>query len=493
MGTGLSWFQNTEKVRALRLGLFSTFLGLMAFSMASLATERPLSVAFEPLDLQLTKVQKQKLTGILSSALEIDVVFVPSHYADEPDIVLSNSLVLPETRYRAHYTIDKIPEFIAVSYGTVKDSPLVGLNSGAYKLIERDYYPVEDVDTAVNMLSSGRLSRVIDVRDNEFYYRLKSDAFKFQVVRPVSYLYVDFKDEKLATQYDKKVLQFSNLTDVVKAKPKDINSKQLTLIRLGKTYDDKKQRLVAAEDEVAASFWFKKHLTDFDITIEDTNSMTTIEKLRRGEQLCALNVRKNKERAAVGSFTLPSRVFLSMKLFVKRGLPQFDELTRLQMRNKVIDLADFLSRHPDGLVALPQGYKRYNSLSGSLKNYLAANLSRVVTVKRQDNLKGLQLLRQNRVDYLVEFPTTIKSYMGEFADLDQYDSFEISRDAQVTPTHIICSKNETGDAAVGAINQLLQDPLKRAELITIYTDGLTGSDVSRFRQAFESAVKSTDL
>jgi len=452
-----------------------------------------LTAYFDSYEIDISKAQRQKLQGLLSNALSANVVFSPDNVLTDHDIRLSLDMHEQPRWHRALYTLDHVPEFISVSLPDAAKSGLVGQMQGQYQYRQPDLYPVDSVSNALTMLRNGRLDSVIDVRSNEFFYRVKSQDLNVESLRQSAYLFVDFRSKALADKFDATILQYSNITDTKAVDPNRSESNKLTLIRIAKVFDAEKQRLVASPDEVEASEWLRQKMPEFDIDLVDTNSVATLGKLRRGENVCALNVRKTEERSKVGIFTLPSRVFLSLKLFVNKTLPSLDYLQQLQQSQGYIDLSKVLLEYPQGLVALPENSSRYDEIEPNLQRYLRANPNRVITVRRQNNFKGYQLLKQNRVDYLVEFPTTLKSFMTEQDDHRDFDSFDLKSPGTVVNTYTICTNSAVGERAAAAINRLILADESRKKLVSIYTKGLTSSDTLRFNRAIEEAIAASDL
>lgn len=467
-------------------------LSFWLFMLPRIGLAETLGVYLESNEFTLSKTKRQKLLTILSKALEKEVIFLPSKLAGQAEIRLSTEIIESKGWVRAKYTLDQVPEFVSISLSATSQNNLEGNVAGPYSASREDSYPVEKVENAITMLLNGRLDSVVDIRGNEFYYRIKIPNYQLTTIRPSSYLFVDFRDPALADKYDSQILNFEDIADA-KAIKEDSSDNRLTLIRISKVFDNDKQRLVASEDEVAASIWLKSKLSDFDIELVDTNSMATLKMLRSGANVCALNVMKNTEREKAGQFTLPSRVFLSLKLFVKKSLPQFQVLSELQKTESPIDFAKFLEQNDQGLVALPENFMRYDSLGGPLKIYSRKFPNRFIAVKRQKNFKGFSLLDQNRVDYLIEFPATLKSFLRSEREIDNFDSFEISVGSKYTETYTICSRNDVGSRAKHAIDQLIMSPQTRHQLNEFYTKGLTVSDKARYLQAFENIVENSNL
>ena len=83
-------------------------------------------------------------------------------------------------------------------------------------------------------------------------------------------------------------------------------------------------------------------------------------------------------------------------------------------------------------------------------------------------------------------PPTIIQYEVDKKDrLSVLNGYEHSNTLGSFPTHIACSKSNSGKKYIETLNQLINKPETRAEMISAYTNEMLGTDVRRFKREFE--------
>lgn len=161
--------------------------------------------------------------------------------------------------------------------------------------------------------------------------------------------------------------------------------------------------------------------------------------IRKGNHWCYNGTLKTPEREAYGYFSLPSSIFLPLRIIVRR-----DRLAQFQGPQSLENLLK--NRR------LTTSVMRDRSYSPIVDRLLAANPPKE---NYSEQVEAIGMLLAGRIDYMVELPllahdqARVMGHPGELVALPMQEADE------VVFNRVMCPRNEWGRKVVDQVNQVL--------------------------------------
>lgn len=199
---------------------------------------------------------------------------------------------------------------------------------------------------------------------------------------------------------------------------------------------------------------------------------------------CAGNRVKTAERLAFSYVTrTPHTVFPGLKLYSKTKTPTTKWLQQQLNQNNKINLQQLLAGDNKLSFAIGGGRSYGDTLDPLLQN---PQWQHKFWQRRSTDMSAglIDMLVQNRVDLLIEYPNVIQHYVAQLQKKTDLTSFAIEESEPYMLGYILCSKTPEGQQLASFFDQRLQqvskdkryfeahlgwvDQIDRAELTTLY-------------------------
>lgn len=178
--------------------------------------------------------------------------------------------------------------------------------------------------------------------------------------------------------------------------------------------------------------YLQKQLSQHQHLNVEMNWARTFKMIEKGEHYCSTMVFKTPEREAIAEFSvpvaiaLPIRIIMSKEHIARLGNPASYSLTKL-IKNE--NLQASLVNHRSYTPVIDNILKEYQG---------ATNLHRRAIVSES----LIQMLKFNRVDYMLEYPATVSYLTKNDSQFKQsFSSIAIEEIAPLAVTYIACPRN----------------------------------------------------
>jgi uncharacterized protein (TIGR02285 family) len=184
----------------------------------------------------------------------------------------------------------------------------------------------------------------------------------------------------------------------------------------------------------------KEHLPQYQHVELEAPFPRILSEIKKGSHWCYNGTLKTPERETYGYFSLPSSIFLPLRIIVRRDrLAQFKGLQSLQT---------LLQKHQ-----LDTSVMRDRSYSPIVDKLLAAYPPKE---NYSEQVEATGMLLAGRIDYMIELPllafeqASIMGHPGELVALPMKEADE------VVYNRVMCPKNEWGRKVIEQVNKVLR-------------------------------------
>lgn len=196
------------------------------------------------------------------------------------------------------------------------------------------------------------------------------------------------------------------------------------------------------------------NMADIQIESAKVNSARALALLKSNPNACVGNKLLTAERQAISYHTqLPQVVFPGLQLFALRDSPSATVLNELRSDNG-IRLADVLA-HQQRLRLAVAGDRHYSTeIDGLLQS---PSWQRQLWRRHgADDTPGvLKMLREGRIDLVIEYPNVFSHYQGPSDQQSPYISVPIIESAPILAGYILCSRTAEGAELIARFDTLL--------------------------------------
>jgi len=213
--------------------------------------------------------------------------------------------------------------------------------------------------------------------------------------------------------------------------------------------------------------------------------------LQNKQNICATNRIKNIEREAFGFFSLPLNLYPGLRLYYVES----DNVTEniipehlLNKQNQVISLSALFNALP----AKKLGIYQSRSYGKGLDKDIASLPQKNIYVRAGENhVKAtVHMLMQNRIDFLIEFPTEFNTASNQIKDPIKFKSIELANSPRFILGHLACNKTVKGKLFINEINKLLLALYRTDDFYQAHIKYLDHSDIDKFRQYYQEVFLS---
>ncbi len=213
--------------------------------------------------------------------------------------------------------------------------------------------------------------------------------------------------------------------------------------------------------------------------------------LQNKQNICATNRIKNTERETFGLFSLPLNLYPGLRLYYVEN----DNVTAnkipehlLNKQNQVISLSALFNALPAKKLGLYQS----RSYGEGLDKDIASLPQKNIYIRAGDNhVKAtVHMLMQNRIDFLIEFPTEFNTASNQLKESINFKSIEIANSPRFILGHLACNKTEKSKLFINEINKLLLALYQTDDFYQAHIKYLDHSDIDKFRQYYQEVFLS---
>lgn len=494
--------KKTVKKNAHTSGLFTILLVLFGASNAfakytddllnaNKINENAVSIYVDIEDIKLTVEILKVYENKLSTALGQPVFLSRNKREENANIRLTNRKKVNKGWFRSWYLFDRVPGYSMIQLKDFKDikSPLIGQVRRPYMLNWGDY--VLDSQTAGSqMLLNGRIDGLLDYEENESIYYLQNEKFIIRKLTKPTYIYIEFAEQSLASHYDKSVIEIENVTtkNAPAAKKNEAALSNKNVIDwqiIVKHFDKNIGQLAPVKVDLEMTDWLKEKLPEFTFNISTINTSSGFEKVASSNNACILNTLKNGERDKIAHFTTTSFAYLNQRLYTDPQNPNLlSTMSGSGSGNAPLDIVKLFEEDNKALIGFYQYYQaRYPK---PLLEFITNNPNRFLDIATLETEKSIHLLKQARINYLLEYPSVFRSSLDKASEANHFKSYAIKGMTDKTPSFIGCSKSALGKDVIARINALLKDKQNREELLSIHTQSMTSSASEDMKAFFHS-------
>lgn len=203
-------------------------------------------------------------------------------------------------------------------------------------------------------------------------------------------------------------------------------------------------------------------LPQYQFEIEHTNTARTLELLKTKANVCSGNKLMTPARAAYSvATTIPQLVVPGMRLYAHKNLMQLPKIKQLASE-QTISLEQVLTILPQARFAVTKD-RTYGEHLDQLINTPQFQPNFYFRSSASNEILGLlQMLSQQRIDFIIEYPNVFAHYQQTGELKDNLVSFELAHTPASMKGYILCSKSPLGQQVIADIDQALFE-LKRTE------------------------------
>jgi uncharacterized protein (TIGR02285 family) len=211
--------------------------------------------------------------------------------------------------------------------------------------------------------------------------------------------------------------------------------------------------------------------------------------LQNKQNICAVSRIKNAEREAFGLFSLPLNLYPGLRLYYveNRTTNKIPEQL-LNKQNQIISLSALFNALP----AMKLGINHSRSYGKILDKDIASLLPKNIYIRAGENHRKatIDMLMQNRIDFLVEFPTDFNAESKKINKTVKFKSIEIANSPRYILGHLACNKSEKSKIFINEINKSLLALYRTKEFYQAHIKYLDRSDIDKFKQYYQEVFLS---
>lgn len=240
-----------------------------------------------------------------------------------------------------------------------------------------------------------------------------------------------------------------------------------------------------AEDTVGL---LMRALPAYNLKLEFAQGPRITRLLKKLPNVCAPNKIKTPQRLQDALFSLPINLFLNLHLYYKKHHDfQHPPTEALDKNNHLISLEKLFSANHEHYLGIDKGRSFGLHLDKQIKNIDSHNL--VIRSGGKRSLSLIQMLAKNRIDYLIDYPTTIKEGLVSLSEKVELESVEISGSPDYIIGYVACSKGPLGEAVIADINSALRKLHQTDEFYQAHARYIDDTDLSSFNRAYKQVFQ----
>ncbi|WP_026375832.1 hypothetical protein [Aestuariibacter salexigens] len=441
---------------------------------------------FLPEQITLSEQQRERIEQHFSEVLNTPVIY---HSDVAADVTIRLSVVPQpdEDWLRSRYEYAAIPAFALLTLpgGISQSSEFTGVVNRPYRLrYETAVYPIDEEEAALTLLERGRISAIIDYADNAGLYTSRNKHIEKQAISSSKPVYIEFTTASAREHFETRIEQLiaENISvPFVKSASDTSRHADSTLhwILINKYFDNNQDALTVSYSDTEATQWWRQQLANnTTLQIHNMSSTAAFDFIVENANACILNVLRTEARQQVTYFSQPAVYYLDLRLYALRE-SEHAQLLKRQTGQRTLSLETLASTYP----SLIFGYTRGAITHPVIGDIIADEPQRFINLDSGEMERAIPLLKRGRIDYMLEYPTTLHEIRRAVGDDTPLTSFALEDSKQAVPAHIACSLTERGKQHINEINAILEDPSLRKSLADVYTKGMSESEQRAYHKA----------
>jgi len=401
---------------------------------------------------KLNNTDIQALTAHLESIFAMPVRY-QAEINDDVTMIVGEGTV-PSRFVKSRYPYRQQQQFIKITQPNAEPlAPEAYVNAPVfYQATHKSKVNVESLENAVKLLSRGKLTSVVDLKQNEVAYRFTKQELEYTNYVLEHLIHVYFLEAQLQQKYEQYVLQ----QDAKRSKTKLDGRTQIDFVRILKSFDSEANTFVPLEDEFNALDWLQNNFfPEFHFNHIARNSADTFELIKTTENTCVINALKNESREQTAIFSNAINIYLPKFLYVRKD----NRLTSLLMNN--MNFEQLFQRAPKFIVGY---WRRSNnefydfeiSDEQLQRHFVDLSFSDKSQAINYNVARLFEFLDRKRIDGLMEYPDVINEAQNKGFDFSNYKAVALTSISGGRPSYIACSKSYIGQKFTNKLNRLFK-------------------------------------
>ncbi|MFJ9452820.1 MULTISPECIES: TIGR02285 family protein [unclassified Herbaspirillum] len=197
--------------------------------------------------------------------------------------------------------------------------------------------------------------------------------------------------------------------------------------------------------------------------------------IKKGSHWCYNGTLKTPEREAYGYFSLPSSIFLPLRIIVRRD--RLSQFTGKQSLQSLLQNRQFIT-----------SVMRDRSYSPTVDKLLAAYPPKE---NYSEQIEAIGMLLAGRIDYMVELPLLAFDQARAMGHAGELIAIPMQEADEVVFNRVMCSKNEWGRQVVEQVNKVLIANRGKAYYRSIVEKWHDPESVAEIRKIYDSVFLKT--
>lgn len=229
--------------------------------------------------------------------------------------------------------------------------------------------------------------------------------------------------------------------------------------------------------------YLQKQLPQYKHTNVEMNWARTFKMIEKGDHNCSSMVFKSAERESIAEFSVPVAVALPIRIIMsKENIARLDNPNSYSLAKLIGDERFFTS------LVLERSYTP--AIDELLtQQHSASNFDR----KAITSESLLQMLKFDRVNYMLEYPSTISYLSRNDAEFrERFSSLAIEEAAELAVTYLACPRSDWGKQVIENINRVVIEKHASNEYINLISRYYNRAEVKVIREGLRATLSNKE-
>lgn len=213
-----------------------------------------------------------------------------------------------------------------------------------------------------------------------------------------------------------------------------------------------------------------------NIQFEYMNTKRSLALMAKGENVCAVNKIKTKQRLSKYIFSKPINLFLSRRLYQNASyspiVKTYDGI------NKQVTLSEVFNAKPESQVIV-SGHISYGD---NLDRQIAAldNKNKIERFSSEHETGLINMFAKGRAEFALLYPQQVYSFENKI----NFRSYEVATTSPYILGHLMCTNNVESKKFIQRINQQLEHLTNNGELLNVHLSFVNPEEKAIFQHYF---------
>jgi uncharacterized protein (TIGR02285 family) len=227
-----------------------------------------------------------------------------------------------------------------------------------------------------------------------------------------------------------------------------------------------------------------KSLPQYQFETKFVQSQSIARMLKKLPNSCAPNRIKTPERLKGNIYSLPLNIYLSLKLYYKKGVnSNILPANALDTNNQLKSLAALFTGKTIYTLGVNEGRSFGVFLDAQINALEKHNLVTRSGIESTSSL--VKMLLKDRIDYTIEYPVNVHKVLKETKTNIALESIKIAGAPSYIVGYVACSKGQVGEQIIKDINTALVRLYHNDNFYQAHTRYLDKADIPNFNRAYQ--------